>query len=420
MILRTQVFRADPRAFRFQIYETLARFPYFLFLDSADRIFERESKYRFVAAAGSPIFTDWETLVHNYRPDEWYFGAISYDLKNKLEPRLFTQNPNSFAFPEVAFFAPEILIYAKTNEIGKLYIRAENPKAIFQEITKEKSVKINLPSLRFRAEISKKEYLQTVERLKEHIADGDVYEINYTKTFEAQTRALSPLALFKRLLRENPAPFSALFRWGNFYAISASPERFLSLSQNNLTTQPIKGTIRRSNNVFADAVLRAHLGNEEKFIAENVMIVDLARNDLYRSSVPHSVRVPKLFEVQTFRKLHHLVSTIIGQKAPNVSVPQAIAHAFPPGSMTGAPKIRATELIDAYEKQGRGLYAGSLGYFAPDESFDFNVVIRAFFYDAETGKTAYRVGGAITFDSNPESEYAEALLKGAALKKLFE
>ena len=149
------------------------------------------------------------------------------------------------------------------------------------------------------------------------------------------------------------------------------------------------------------------------------MIVDLTRNDLYRSCLTNSVRVEHLFEVQTFPQVHQLVSTVTGLRRPDVTWPEILANTFPPGSMTGAPKIMSMEMIDRYEKTGRGLYAGSLGYIDPEGNFDWNVVIRSLLYDAGNKQISYHVGGAITYDSDPEQEYEETLVKAAAIRLLF-
>ncbi|MBP6640592.1 MAG: chorismate-binding protein, partial [Bacteroidia bacterium] len=168
-----------------------------------------------------------------------------------------------------------------------------------------------------------------------------------------------------------------------------------------------------------DAQMAFHLRNSIKEQAENVMIVDLSRNDLHRSCQVGTVEVPHLFEVQTFPQVHHLVSTITGRKRLDVSAVQAIRNTFPPGSMTGAPKVRACELIAQYERLSRGVYSGSLGYFAANGDFDWNVVIRSLVYDANSGQMSYHVGGAITWDSDPAAEYAETLLKAKAIAGLF-
>jgi len=218
----------------------------------------------------------------------------------------------------------------------------------------------------------------------------------------------------------SPVPFASYLRWQDCYLICASPERFLQLRGDQLCSQPIKGTAPRGMTSAADAAHRAYLAHSEKEQAENVMIVDLTRNDLHRSCRTGTVTVPQLFEIQVFPQVFQLVSTVVGQKRPELSVPQVLANTFPPGSMTGAPKVMTLGMIDRYEPLGRGLYAGSVGYFAPGGDFDFNVVIRSLIYDAREQLLSYHVGGAITYDSDPQREYEETLIKARAIRKLFE
>jgi para-aminobenzoate synthetase component 1 len=193
----------------------------------------------------------------------------------------------------------------------------------------------------------------------------------------------------------------------------------LALRGHTLVTQPIKGTRKRGITSEEDAALKQELFESEKERAENVMIVDLARNDLYRSSEVNSVEVPHLFEVKSFPQVHHLVSTITGRKRPDLTAWEVIGHAFPPGSMTGAPKVSACDWIDHYERSRRGIYAGSIGYFSPTGDFDLNVVIRTLIYQADSQVLSYHVGGAITYDSDPEAEYEETLVKAKAIAQLL-
>jgi para-aminobenzoate synthetase component 1 len=197
--------------------------------------------------------------------------------------------------------------------------------------------------------------------------------------------------------------------------LCASPERFLQKQGERLISQPIKGTAKRGQTPEEDAARITHLRTSEKEQAENVMIVDLTRNDLHRSCITGSVEVPYLFEIQTFPTVHQMVSTVTGQVQPGLAWQQVVANTFPPGSMTGAPKVKAMELIRRYEGRARGAYAGSLGYCTPDGDFDLNVVIRSIVWDSASGKLSYHVGGAITYDSTPEAEYEETLLKALAI-----
>lgn len=199
----------------------------------------------------------------------------------------------------------------------------------------------------------------------------------------------------------------------------ASPERFLQWRGGILTSQPIKGTSKRGTSPEEDAQSRHYLQHSLKERAENVMIADLTRNDLQRSCNTGSVRVPHLFEVQTFPTVHQLVTTVQGDTREGITWQEIFRQTFPPGSMTGAPKVATLRAIDAYERSARGSYAGCAGYIQPNGDFDFNVIIRSLRYDALRQRLSYHVGGAITADSDPAAEYAETLLKAEAIKRVF-
>jgi para-aminobenzoate synthetase component 1 len=233
--------------------------------------------------------------------------------------------------------------------------------------------------------------------------------------FFAEDSNINPYEVFFRLNEINAAPFAALYRLEDRYLICSSPERFLMKDGNKLISQPIKGTIKRSNNTAIDIERKSTLQHDAKEQAENVMIVDLVRNDLAKSCEAGSVKVEELFKVYTFSQVHHLISTISGKLNDNLSVVDAIKNAFPMGSMTGTPKVIVMQHIEQYEKSKRGLYSGSVGYFAPNGNFDFNVVIRSILYNAANKYVSFQVGSAITYDSVAEKEYEECLLKAKAM-----
>jgi para-aminobenzoate synthetase component 1 len=237
--------------------------------------------------------------------------------------------------------------------------------------------------------------------------------MNFCQEFFAENTTIDPLAVWDTLNKLARAPMAAFFRWHDRYLLSASPERFLKKEGKKLLSQPIKGTRRRA--VVDDEATRAALANSEKDRAENVMIVDLVRNDLARSCQSGTVEVPELFGIYTFETVHQMISTVTGQLRPSVHPIDALQYAFPPGSMTGAPKVMAMELIEDYEKTRRGLYAGALGYFDPAGNFDFNVLIRSVFYHQIAQYVSFQVGGAIVFDSVAEDELDECRVKAGAL-----
>jgi para-aminobenzoate synthetase component 1 len=217
----------------------------------------------------------------------------------------------------------------------------------------------------------------------------------------------------------SPVPFGAFFKWGDKYLICASPERFLCGMNGKIYSQPIKGTTPRKANVADDELQKLHLLNSEKEKAENLMIVDLVRNDLARTALTGTVKVEELFGIYSFKQVHQMISTVSSNPKKDVPITEVIKCAFPMGSMTGAPKIMAMELIEQYEETCRGLYSGSVGYFAPDGTFDLNVVIRSIQYNATNQYLNFEVGGAITFDSVPEEEYNECLLKAKAMMQVL-
>jgi len=271
--------------------------------------------------------------------------------------------------------------------------------------------------VRLQARIARPEYRRIVEAIRRHIIEGDIYEMNLCQEFYAEGVDLAPLAVFERLNALGKAPFSALLRWGDRWVLSASPERFLKKSGDQLLSQPIKGTRGRGGTPEEDARLRADLADSEKDRAENVMIVDLVRNDLARHCLPGSVRVDELFGIYSFETVHQMISTVRGTLKPGEHPVDALRDAFPMGSMTGAPKVMAMELIERYERTRRGVYSGAIGYCTPGGDFDFNVVIRSILYNAAARYLSVQVGGAIVYDSSPDQEYEECLVKSAAMRR---
>lgn len=401
---------------RNRLEQWAASHPYCLILDSCG-VADRYGAYQWLiawAGESASIYTDWDSI--QAAPAGWKMGALSYELKVQMEPRLLSHNPKGYAFPHLGFFVPDTVVYLPWGAT-EVWVEGEWPVGWETENDQvEGAIEIERP---FFSLFSRKEYCETVETLKEHIRQGDFYEINLTQEFEAKAKMDQPLTFFRKLCAISPVPAATYFRFGEIHTLCASPERFLALRGETLITQPIKGTRKRGRDAAEDEALKLELFQSEKERAENVMIVDLARNDLYRSCEVNSVKVPHLFEVQTFPQVHHLVSTVTGVKRPDISGWEVIERAFPPGSMTGAPKVSACEWIDHYERSARGIYAGSIGYFAPSGDFDLNVVIRTLIYHAETNLLSYHVGGAITYDSDPEAEYEETLVKAKAIAQLL-
>ncbi|MDP5228447.1 MULTISPECIES: aminodeoxychorismate synthase component I [Arthrobacter] len=266
----------------------------------------------------------------------------------------------------------------------------------------------------FTARDSHRSYLEKVVASQDQIREGNSYEVCLTTTLSAPAPGFDPWEAYRALRRRNPAPFASFLRFGAVTVASTSPERFLSIgASGDMLAEPIKGTRRRSPDPTEDAALKVDLATSLKDRAENVMIVDLLRNDLSHFSVPGSVTVPRLLAIESYATVHQMVSSIGAQLAPGASRVEAIAAAFPAGSMTGAPKISTMDILDGLEDGPRGVYSGAVGYFSLDGSVDLSVVIRTLVAagSGEDTVLSLGVGGAITADSDPEDEYQEIRTK---------
>ncbi len=365
--------------------------------------------------------TSWVALQENLSQerDTPLFGFLTYDLKNGLE-QLHSQHPDYVGFPELYFFHPETWLLWGEDSVT-IHSSVEEPEAIAKAIGRTPfSGTFSQNSIRTQPRVSRENYLHDVESLRQHILEGNVYEVNYCQEFYAENVSLNPLPLFWKLNAASPTPFAGFLKLDDRYLLCASPERFLKKKNNLLISQPIKGTIRRGSTPADDQRQRTLLATSEKEQAENMMIVDLVRNDLNRVAQTGTVQVEELFGMYGFQYVWQMISTVTGQISADVNAVEVLKATFPMGSMTGAPKIRALELIEQYEKIRRGLYSGSFGYFLPNGDFDFNVVIRSLQYNAHTGYLSFEVGSAITYDSDPEQEYQECLLKAAAIRNVLE
>ncbi|QPH39619.1 anthranilate synthase component I family protein [Pedobacter endophyticus] len=345
----------------------------------------------------------------------WLFGFFSYDLKNQTED-LQSNNADYLNFPDLFFFVPRYLIASKDGQLQMLM----GDNAILEEISNFIITENDAnESIKIKQRLSKQNYLEKVDALKDHIARGDIYEVNFCQEFFAENATINPLPTFELLNKVSPTPFAGYFKIYEQYILSATPERFLCKRGSTLTSQPIKGTARRSNDLAEDEQIKIQLKNDIKEQSENVMIVDLVRHDLTKSAVKGSVKVDELFGIYSFPQVHQMISTISCELDAQVHFIDAIKNAFPMGSMTGAPKVKAMKLIETYEETKRGAYSGSFGCITPEGNFDFNVVIRSILYNASSKYLSFQVGGAITFQCDAEKEYEECLLKASAILKVL-
>lgn len=316
---------------------------------------------------------------------------LNYDYKNDIES-FKEKKTNPLEFPKY------------------LFAEIEKQTVISNLISESSGGKINL-----KPTVSKETYLEKVKLLKDHIRNGDIYEINYCISFEATDVKLNPFELFQKLNEISKAPFACLLKMENKYIISSSPELYVSKKGNAVITKPIKGTAKRGLTELEDELLKNNLQNSLKEKTENVMIVDVCRNDLSKIAQRGSVDVPKLFDIETFKQVHQLVSTVSCLLKENITFKNIIDSTFPMASMTGAPKIRAMQLIDEFELYNRGPYSGAIGYIDHLGDFDLSVLIRSIFYDEAKNYLSVSVGSAITSLCDPEEEYEECLLKAKAM-----
>jgi para-aminobenzoate synthetase component 1 len=369
-----------------------------------------------VCQAGN-AFDQLEDLYQK-NPQQWLFGYFGYDLKNEVE-NLYSNHFDGIGWPDMFFFVPEMVIGIRN---GQVEIYAANPISILDEIM---AVAITPPfipdhTITLLPRLPKQDYLDAVQAIRQHILEGDIYEMNFCQEFYAENIVIKPVGTFLRLNTLSRAPFATYLKHDGRTLMCSSPERFLRKEGTRLVTQPIKGTRRRSAHLEEDAQIKAELLSSEKDRSENVMIVDLVRNDLAHHCLPGTIKVEELFGIYSFPTVHQMISTVSGQLPEGNNGLKAIRDAFPMGSMTGAPKVMSMELIERYERTRRGLFSGAVGYFDPNGDFDFNVVIRSLQYHTERQYLSCIAGGAIVYDSVPEMEYEECLLKTAAVRKSLE
>ena len=401
------------------------RFNICCFLDNHQYHSAHQTVECLVAAGAVQIFSPEKNILSqlsefNKLHNDWLFGHLGYDLKNEIAP-LQSVHPDHIGFPDIFFFQPEIVLQLKDTQLT-ISTLTKDPVIIFDEIQNSSwDMDHGSWAVNIEPRISKEEYITVIKKLLQHIQRGDCYEINFCQEFFSEDVLINPLHLYMQLTAISPNPFSCFYKLVDKYVLCASPERYLQKKGNRLLSQPIKGTFKRNlENEAADNELKLQLQQSEKDRSENVMVVDLVRNDLSRVCKEGTVQVEELFGIYSFPQVHQMISTITGELKDEVDLAEIIKASFPMGSMTGAPKLRVMELIEQYEKTKRGIYSGAVGYISPEKDFDLNVVIRSILYNANKRYLSYLVGGGITFYSDPEKEYAECLLKAEAIKKVLQ
>ena len=368
-----------------------------------------------VAAAGTAGIDSLAGLAESVPGEGPRCGFITYDVKNDIEA-LTSRNFSGLGWPSLHFFEPQTWLYWRAEQVE---IHGQTA-GVLDQILAQTVPTVPAPQVPIlRPRMAKADYLSAVTAIREDILNGEVYELNLCQEFYAENVTLAPVDVFWRLMAASPAPFAGFVRWHDQFLLCASPERFVARQGSRLVSQPIKGTVRRGATPAEDEQQRQALLNDKKERAENLMIVDLVRNDLARVAQTGTVRVPELFGLYPFRHLWQMISTVTADLRPGAGLVDVLRATFPMGSMTGAPKIRAMQLIEHYENSQRGLYSGSIGYVWPTGDFDFNVVIRSLQYRQDTGYLSFQVGSAITYDSDPKREYEECLLKAKALLEVL-
>lgn len=358
------------------------------------------------------------------KTNDWLFGYLTYDLKNDIE-LLKSNNFDGLHFPDLYFFQPK-RIFLFTNagvEIQYLNCVEEELETDWKNILNQdiNAYKLkNRSTLKILSRTSKENYFNKLNKILEYIQRGDIYESNFCQEFYSENTKIDPLSTFTYLNKISKPPFATFLRLGNLYALSASPERYISKNGNTVISQPIKGTAKRLIDEIEDEKLRLHLENDQKERSENIMITDLVRNDLSKFANKGSVKVDELCKIYSFEQVHQMISTVTCQVDKSLSPVYMIRETFPMGSMTGAPKISAMNIIEELEDSKRGLYSGAVGYFNPHGDFDFNVIIRSILYNASNNYISFSVGSAITAKSIPENEYEECLIKAKAMRTALE
>jgi len=418
---------SDPVNFKSKLFDWSQQFNQIAWFDS--NLYEQKySSYDVILAidAHTSLKTNYHDAFvklqqYKNKTRDYIFGYLGYDLKNDVEV-LTSSNLDGLAFEDLYFFQPKKIFFVKEHILEIQYL-----EGLEHEIESDlKNIQNTLPNVvqndiinevKIHKRITKKQYLKNLDTILNHIHRGDIYEVNFCQEFYANNAHINPFEIYKRLNIISKPPFASFFRLNDKFILSASPERFVRKEKDTIISQPIKGTAKRLVRKKLDQKLALELELDEKERSENIMIVDLVRNDLSKNALKGSVKVEELCKVYSFKQVHQLISTVTAKVSEKIDVIQIIKSLFPMGSMTGAPKVSAMQIIEALETTKRSVYSGAIGYITPENDFDFSVVIRSILYNETLNYLSYSVGGAITAKSDPQKEYEECLLKAIAMKK---
>lgn len=425
MIFKKEISAIDPSI----LIDLVSENPGSFFLDSSD-LHHTRSHYSYAGFKPTKIFfgndSPWDMLEKNCS-DNMVMGYLAYENFRFIPPYQKIAYKNSAPIPNYWFGVYDwtLVIDHKKN---KTYLTTlKDDEALTEAESFLLSPKPKQTDLTGTSTLLKKpdykNYSKKIEKIKNYLKDGDIYQVNLTEQFQAETDASSGV-LYKKLRGLSPVPYGAFLNTGDFQILSASPENFLEINNRQITTNPIKGTIGRDTDKIKDEVLKNKLLNSEKNKAELLMIIDLERNDLGKICKESSIHVGEYgrtslpFNVESFAQVHHLVSHITGMLKDGVSIIEALQNIFPGGSITGAPKKRAMEIIAELEETPRSIYTGALGFFSGTDSARFNIPIRTL---TKVGRKVYfHAGGGITIDSDAKEEFAEMMVKASGLIKTLE
>lgn len=347
-------------------------------------------------------------------------GYAGYDLKNSFE-KLKSRHPDKDDFTVSNWWSPRFFIRLGQ---GKAVLQAvkgdvDAGRTFLEQFLADPGPPAPMAPATWTRITSKERYLENVHALLKHIHRGDIYEVNYCTQRTAQLPEFDPYSAFTKLLAHSDAPYAAFLRNGDHYALCATPERFLRIEGDRLISQPMKGTRPRGRSMAEDAALAEELALDPKERSENIMALDVSRNDLSRIAAPGSVQVEELCAVKSYMNVHQMVSSVSARIREGITPMDILRATFPMASMTGAPKVRAMQLIDEAEDMRRGLFSGTIGFFLPEGTADLNVVIRTVTWDASTGRASLISGGAITAASEPLKEYEECEHKARTVLNAF-